>query len=429
MKSTSDKENRQNPLRTVFLLLIGGGVALLGDRWLAARNASIVPSSTPQPLAQVSPSASANANNNASSPPNPTAWLGQKANLAAALKPVDSNFIVNAVNEVGPAVVRINASRQVARRGFDQFGDGFPEEFFGAQPPQRRSNGPVEQGTGSGFILSANGIIMTNSHVVEGTDRVQVVLKDGRRFDGKVLGSDSVTDVAVIKIDADNLPSVKIGNSETLSPGEWAIAIGNPLGLDNSVTVGIISATGRSSSDVGVPDKRIGFIQTDAAINPGNSGGPLLNGRGEVIGMNTAIISGAQGLGFAIPINKAQQIAQQLATTGTAEHAYLGIEMVTLSPELRQELRETPDLEFQLTQDNGVLIVNVIPGSPAMKAGLKPGDIIVKIDDKPITKSDAVQELVQNQNVGTPMKVELNRRGRPLTLEVKTGNMPEQIQG
>ena len=195
------------------------------------------------------------------------------------------------------------------------------------------------------------------------------------------------------------------------------------------MTVGIISATGRSSSDVGVPDKRIGFIQTDAAINPGNSGGPLLNARGEVVGMNTAIISGAQGLGFAIPINKAQQIAQQLATTGRAEHAYLGIEMVTLTPELRQELQETPDLEFPITQDNGVLIVNVIPSSPAMKSGLKPGDIIVKIDDKPITKSDAVQELVQNQNVGTPMKVELNRKGQSLTLEVKTGNMPEQIQG
>jgi S1-C subfamily serine protease len=145
--------------------------------------------------------------------------------------------------------------------------------------------------------------------------------------------------------------------------------------------------------------------------------------------MNTAIISGAQGLGFAIPINKAQEIAQQLATTGRAEHAYLGIEMVTLSPELLQELGENPDLEFRITEDKGVLIVRVVPGSPAMKAGLKPGDIIVKVNDQPITKSDAVQELVQNQNVGTPMKVDLNRRGQPLTLEVRTGNLPEQIQG
>ncbi|CAD5930950.1 HhoA/HhoB/HtrA family serine endopeptidase [Planktothrix agardhii] len=422
MKITSDKENRKSPLWSLFLLIIGGGLALMGDRWLATRTASTVPPSIAETPVETAPAPAANFNGQANSASSPTSWLAQKV----AAKPVDSNFIVDAVNEIGPAVVRINASRQAKRRGLEQFGNGFPEEFFGATPPKRRSDGPIEQGTGSGFILSADGVIMTNSHVVEGTERVQVVLKDGRRFDGKVLGSDAVTDVAVIKIDADNLPSVKIGNSEALSPGEWAIAIGNPLGLDNSVTVGIISATGRSSSDIGVPDKRIGFIQTDAAINPGNSGGPLLNAKGEVIGMNTAIISGAQGLGFAIPINKAQQIAQQLATTGRAEHAYLGIEMVTLSPELYQELKENHDLDFPITQDNGVLIMKVIPGSPAMKSGLKPGDIIVKIDEKPMTKSDNVQELVQNKNVGIPMKVELNRQGNPLILEVKTGNMPQE---
>lgn len=394
----------------------------MGDRWLATRTASTVSPSIAQTPAKTAPPPATNINSQVNSNPNPTSWLAQKV----AAKPVDSNFIVDAVNQVGPAVVRINASRQAPRRGLEQFENGFPENFFGAEPPRRRSDRPIEQGTGSGFILSADGVIMTNSHVVEGTDRVQVVLKDGRRFDGKVLGSDAVTDVAVIKIDADNLPSVKIGDSEALSPGEWAIAIGNPLGLDNSVTVGIISATGRSSSDVGVPDKRIGFIQTDAAINPGNSGGPLLNAKGEVIGMNTAIISGAQGLGFAIPINKAQQIAQQLATTGRAEHAYLGIEMVTLSPELLQELKENPDLEFPVNQDSGVLIVRVVPDSPAMKSGLKPGDVIVKIDEQSITKSDTVQELVQNKNVGTPMKMELNRQGNSLILEVKTGNMPQE---
>ncbi|HEY9862895.1 MAG TPA: HhoA/HhoB/HtrA family serine endopeptidase [Candidatus Obscuribacterales bacterium] len=422
MKITSDKENRKSPLWSLFLLIIGGGLALMGDRWLATRTASTVSPSIAQTPAKTAPPPATNINSQVNSNPNPTSWLAQKV----AAKPVDSNFIVDAVNQVGPAVVRINASRQAPRRGLEQFENGFPENFFGAEPPRRRSDRPIEQGTGSGFILSADGVIMTNSHVVEGTDRVQVVLKDGRRFDGKVLGSDAVTDVAVIKIDADNLPSVKIGDSEALSPGEWAIAIGNPLGLDNSVTVGIISATGRSSSDVGVPDKRIGFIQTDAAINPGNSGGPLLNAKGEVIGMNTAIISGAQGLGFAIPINKAQQIAQQLATTGRAEHAYLGIEMVTLSPELLQELKENPDLEFPVNQDSGVLIVRVVPDSPAMKSGLKPGDVIVKIDEQSITKSDTVQELVQNKNVGTPMKMELNRQGNSLILEVKTGNMPQE---
>lgn len=428
MKSTSDKAIRKQPLVYLLLLLTGGGVALLGDRWLASRTASTAQSSTPQPAVTDTPDTPSNLNSNNANPTNPAAWLGQKANLAL-LKPADSNFIVEAVNQVGPAVVRIEASRQAARRGFSPFGGSSPEEFFGLEPPRRPPSGPLQQGTGSGFILTNDGQIMTNAHVVEGTERVQVILKDGRRFDGKVLGADSMTDVAVIKIDANNLPSVRIGNSDSLSPGEWAIAIGNPLGLDNSVTVGIISATGRSSSDVGVPDKRIGFIQTDAAINPGNSGGPLLNSNGEVIGMNTAIISGAQGLGFAIPINKAQQIAQQLATNGRAEHAYLGIEMVTLSPELRQELQENPELNFSITQDNGVLIVNVIPGSPAAKAGVKQGDIIQKIDDKPINKSETVQEMVQNKTVGSPMKVELNRKGQTLTLEVRPGNMPQQIEG
>ncbi len=288
-------------------------------------------------------------------------------------------------------------------------------------------NQPREEGTGSGFIISPDGHILTNSHVVENTDTVQVVLKDGRRFDGQVLGTDSVTDVAVIKINANKLPTVAIGDSENLSPGEWAIAIGNPLGLDNSVTVGIISATGRSSSDVGVPDKRIGFIQTDAAINPGNSGGPLLNNQGEVIGMNTAIISGAQGLGFAIPINKAKQIAQQLIATGRAEHAYLGIEMVTLSPEVKRGL--DPNLGFPITSDEGVLIVNVVPGSPAEQSGLQPGDIIQKIDNQSVRKSEKVQQLVQNQTVGSVLQVEVERQGQMIILNVVTGNLPYQLEG
>jgi S1-C subfamily serine protease len=196
------------------------------------------------------------------------------------------------------------------------------------------------------------------------------------------------------------------------------------LGLDNSVTVGIISATGRSSSDVGVPDKRIGFIQTDAAINPGNSGGPLLNAQGEVIGMNTAIISGAQGLGFAIPINKAQQIAQQLIATGRAEHAYLGIEMVTLSPEVKRRLN--PELPSPISTDEGVLVVNVVPGSPAEQSGVQPGDVIQKVDSQSVRKSETVQQIVQNKIVGSSLQVELNRNGQNLTLSVMTGNLPAQ---
>src|SRR4028119_20504 len=219
----------------------------------------------------------------------------------------------------------------------DVFNDPFFRRFFGSRVPTEPDT-RVERGTGSGFIISSNGQILTNAHVVAGADTVSVTLKDGRAFKGKVLGVDTVTDVAVVKIDAGNLPAVSLGNSDQLKPGEWAIAIGNPLGLDNTVTTGIISATGRTSSQVGVPDKRVQFIQTDAAINPGNSGGPLLNASGQVIGMNTAIIQRAQGLGFAIPINTAQRIANQLVTQGKVEHPYLGIQMVTLTPELKKNL-------------------------------------------------------------------------------------------
>jgi serine protease Do len=204
----------------------------------------------------------------------------------------DTNFIAAAVEKTGPAVVRIDATRTL-RNPYS----------YGRQ---------VARGTGSGFIFESNGLILTNAHVVGGADRVSVTLKDGRRFTGRVIGQDRATDVAVVQIQANNLPVISIGDSNQLRPGEWAIAIGNPLGLDNTVTVGIISATDRSSPVRGFQGREFGFIQTDAAINPGNSGGPLLNQRGEVIGINTAIIQGAQGLGFAIPINQARQIANQL---------------------------------------------------------------------------------------------------------------------
>ncbi|OUL33759.1 serine protease [Nostoc sp. T09] len=205
----------------------------------------------------------------------------------------NNNFIADAVAKTGSAVVRIDSTRTTPSR-------------------YTQSGTRVARGTGSGFIIKSNGVILTNAHVVSGADRVTVTLKDGRRFTGQVLGADSATDVAVIQIQANNLPTVSLGNSDQLKPGEWAIAIGNPLGLDNTVTVGIISGTQRSSRAIGSRSREVSFIQTDAAINPGNSGGPLLNQSGQVIGINTAIIQGAQGLGFAIPINQAQQIATQL---------------------------------------------------------------------------------------------------------------------
>ena len=331
------------------------------------------------------------------------------------------NFIEAAVAKVGPAVVRIDASRRVkpGNRGLS------PEDFFGIEP-NSGGRGGIERGTGSGFVIGADGVILTNAHVVEGADTVNVTLKDGRSFQGQVLGADKVTDVAVVKIEANALPVAAIGNSDKLLSGEWAIAIGNPLGLDNSVTAGIISATGRSSSDVGVPDKRIGFIQTDAAINPGNSGGPLLNASGQVIGMNTAIIQGAQGLGFAIPIQAAQQVAKELISTGKVEHAYLGIEMATLTPEVKQQINSNANSSLRVAVDRGVAIVSVVPNSPAAAAGLRAGDVIQKINNQPIIQSEAVQEFVQNAKVGGLLQMEINRNGQIVNLTVKPGSLPIQ---
>ena len=395
-----------------MVLLIGAAITLIGDRLILSKTPIIAANPRQQldlPLAKIAP----NRGN--------LEALNQRS--ALPINPSDGNFIAAAVEKVGPAVVRIDSSRRVnsARRGLQ---GQFPEEFFGMEPPQSR--GRVERGTGSGFVISAEGQVLTNAHVVNGADTVSVTLKDGRTFEGKVLGEDPLTDVAVVKIEAAKLPTVTVGNSDQLLPGEWAIAIGNPLGLDNSVTAGIISATGRSSTDIGVPDKRIGFIQTDAAINPGNSGGPLLNAAGEVVGMNTAIISGAQGLGFAIPINDARQIAQQLIATGKVEHAYLGIEMATLTPEIKQLVNSDPNSSIRVTVSEGILISSVVPVSPAAKAGFRPGDVIQKINDRPMTKSEAVQKLVQNTKVGTPLQVEVNRNGDLIKLEVRPGNLPVQ---
>jgi len=333
-----------------------------------------------------------------------------------------SNFVAKVVEQVGPAVVRIDAMRAASRN----LEDSPLERFFGNEvpiPEQRR----VQQGTGSGFILSQEGHLLTNAHVVAEADQVTVILKDGRRFAGKVLGSDPVTDVAVIKIEATGLPTVKLGNSEKLVPGQWAIAIGNPLGLDNTVTQGIISATGRSSSDVGVPDKRVRFIQTDAAINPGNSGGPLLNDRGEVIGVNTAIISGAQGLGFAIPIETARRISNQLLTKGRADHPYVGVRMAELTPEIRAEINQS-NLGFKVNQDQGVLIIEVLPNSPAARAGLQAGDLVKSIDGVAIENADQVQVQVDQVTLGEILAMQIERNGQTQTSRIKPSELPAEAK-
>ncbi|NDJ16334.1 HhoA/HhoB/HtrA family serine endopeptidase [Myxacorys almedinensis] len=332
--------------------------------------------------------------------------------------PNNLSAVMPVVEQVGPAVVRINSTRTV-RESVNEFDI---DQFFGRRRPRQEQ---IQRGTGSGFITSANGQVITNAHVVEGADNVTVILRDGRRYPGKVLGADPLSDVAVIQIDATNLPIVRLGNSDQLVPGQLAIAIGNPLGLSNTVTQGIISATERSTSDIGIPDKRINFIQTDAAINPGNSGGPLLNGAGEVIGVNTAIIQGAQGLGFAIPINTVQKIAQQLATTGRVEYPYIGVQMTELTPELRSQINQS-NLGFQVKQTEGIVVLKVLPNSPAAQAGLRPGDVIASVNGAAIENTKQVQQQVDATGINNSMQITVNRNGQTQQLTIRPQALPEQ---
>lgn len=331
------------------------------------------------------------------------------------------NFVASAVEKVGLAVVRIDASREVSVNIPPNLDHPIFRHFFADQMPSDR----MDEGTGSGFIVSQDGLIMTNAHVVEGAKIVSVVMKNGQSVEGQVLGIDTMTDVAVVKIEGQNLPIVSLGNTDNLSTGQWAIAIGNPLGLDNTVTLGIISAKDRSSAEVGVADKRVKFIQTDAAINPGNSGGPLLNAQGEVIGINTAIRANAQGLGFAIPIETASRIAQQLQKTGKASHPYLGIQMITLNDDVIKNGNIPQNLGFAITQSQGVLVVKVVTNSPAEEANFMAGDVIVKVAGQPVLTSLDVQEQVDLSNIGEILEVEIDRQGKPQIIKVSPQEFPQ----
>lgn len=411
----------------VLLLLLGGGIG-----GLVSRQTSRTPpdSSTPasdltldpvvlQPSRwQVEPSTESSTD---SSTESSTEESDRQLNGQLNGNP---NFIARAAEQVGPAVVRIDATRRVRSPLPDSVPEHLFRRFFGPDAPQPSER--TERGTGSGFILSSDGQILTNAHVVEGTDVVEVTLRDGRKFEGRVIGRDVLTDVAVVTIAATGLPTATLGSSEGLVAGQWAIAIGNPLGLDNTVTVGIISATGRSSAQVGISDKRVRFIQTDAAINPGNSGGPLLNDRGEVIGVNTAIRANAQGLGFAIPIETAQRIAEQLFATGEAQHPFLGIEMLDLTPEMRDDFARNPQIDLNLTQEQGVLIVGVQADSPAARSGLQVGDMIERIDGQTVATAIDVQAAVERAQVGQRLAIEVLRNGDLRVISVRPQAMSRQ---
>ncbi|MBW4556834.1 MAG: trypsin-like peptidase domain-containing protein [Trichormus sp. ATA11-4-KO1] len=356
----------------------------------------------------------------------------QSANVpeVIAQKPSSANtavgstsFVTAAVNRVGKAVVRIDTERTITRRMDPFLEDPFFRRFFGDGFPQQL---PPEQlrGLGSGFILDKSGLVLTNAHVVDKADKVTVRLKDGRTYEGKVQGIDEVTDLAVVKINAGNdLPVAPLGSSSNVQVGDWAIAVGNPLGFDNTVTLGIVSTLKRSSAQVGIADKRLDFIQTDAAINPGNSGGPLLNERGEVIGINTAIRPDAMGIGFAIPIDKAKAIAAQLQRDGKVVHPYLGVQMVTLTPQLAKQNNTDPNSPIQIPEINGVLVMRVVPNSPAAAAGVRRGDVIVQIDGQAITSADQLQNLVENSRLGQVLQVKVQRGNQIQLLSVRTAEL------
>ena len=340
----------------------------------------------------------------------------------------NESFVAAAVRQVGPAVVRIDTEKTITRQSRDPFyDDPLLRDFFGGLPRQPQEE--MLRGQGSGFIIDSTGNILTNAHVVNGADRGVITLKDGRSFDAIVEGVDEVTDLAVVKIDDgedDVLPVAALGDSDQVEVGDWAIAVGNPLGLDNTVTLGIISTLKRTSSSVGIPGKRLEFIQTDAAINPGNSGGPLVNQQGEVIGINTAIRADAMGIGFAIPINKAKDIKDRLARGETVAHPYIGVQIANLTPEQAERNNADINSGLYLPEVDGVLVVRVLEGTPAAEAGLRRGDVILQVEGVPVRSADALQIQVENTKIGDALQLKIQRGDRPMTVQVKTAELREQ---
>ncbi len=331
------------------------------------------------------------------------------------------------VEQVGPSVVNIRTLEKTAVRETqgnepDAEMQEFFRRFFGVPMPspntpnaprQQRRGQPEEaqpRGVGSGFILSADGFVMTNAHVVDGADQVMVTLPDKREYKARIVGSDKRTDVAVVKIEATGLPAVKIGDVSRLKVGEWVMAIGSPFGLENTVTAGIVSAKQRDTGDY------LPFIQTDVAINPGNSGGPLINMRGEVVGINSQIYSrsgGFMGISFAIPIDEAVRVSEQLRATGKVQRGRLGVQIDQVSKEVAESLG--------LSKAQGALVRGVEQGSPAEKAGLEPGDIILKFEGKTIEKSSDLPRMVGNTKPGTRSAIQVWRRGSFKDMHITVG--------
>jgi len=344
--------------------------------------------------------------------------LGSGLPLATAAKEVPDpmvrmlpqNFSVLA-DTASPAVVHIRVEKTVKHRGpaMGPFGGNPFGHRFG---PQRRPEFK-QPGLGSGFIIDGDGYIVTNNHVVEGADTIRVILKDETEYPATVIGRDPVTDIALVKVETKgSLPTVTLGSSSDLKVGEWVAAIGSPFGLQYTVTAGIVSAKGRVIGSGPYDD----FIQTDASINPGNSGGPLINMKGEVVGINTMIIARGQGIGFAIPIDLAKGIVTQLKTNGEVTRGWLGVTIQDLKGELAEY--------YGVKSKSGVLVAGVVPGDPADQAGVQPNDIITKINEKPVTSSRDLTNLAAGLGVGDKAKVTILRNGESKIFEVQIGKRP-----
>ena len=328
---------------------------------------------------------------------------------------IRKSFITSAIEKAGPSVVTIENQRLVKRKVISKESsillDPYFERFFGIRLPKEMEP-RIEQSQGSGFIF-ADGLVITNAHVVSNSDKIIIGLTDGRKFKGQVIGEDSISDLAIVKLLGQGpWPKAILGDSSQIKVGDWAIAVGNPFGLENTVTLGIISNLNRNVSQLGIYDKRFNLIQTDAAINPGNSGGPLLNANGEVVGINTLIRSGpGAGLSFAIPINKAQEIAKQLIKTGKVTHPMIGISLIN-------ELSATKN-------ENKVKVGYVVPNSPAAKSGVLIGDIIIKIDQSDIKKSSDVINAINKNGIKKSAKFTIKRNTKIIKLNIKPVDIRE----
>lgn len=335
---------------------------------------------------------------------------------AAASEGVNSTGFAPVLKPVLPAVVSVASSRIVKIPQNQFFNDPFFQQFFGHQF-QRAPRQEREQGLGSGVIISADGYILTNNHVIEKATEIKVILSDKREFPGKVVGADPKTDVAVVKINATGLPTVTLGDSTKLQVGDYAFAIGNPFGVGETATMGIISATGRNGLDI---EDYEDFIQTDASINPGNSGGALLDAHGNVIGINTAILSGNsggnQGIGFAIPINMAKYVMDQILKHGKVVRGYIGVGIQELTPDLAKA--------FNVPAEKGAIVGNVEPNSPGAKADLQRGDVITELNGEPVTGANDLRLKVAAMAPGTTVHLKAIRNGETRDVSVTLGEAP-----